>query len=267
MEYTLFTPKPGFKYFADYSEDEDDFRVEVFHVDGESAPSEGPPTSGEEYLRRVRWEANRCPGIVVSDIDPKEFIQNRSQSYFVLPDPIASPPEGFAPSIEWEQIFLEDFIFLIEDLEKLHQVERENKSFAISLPSTRNEDNWYKICFGKRSEQEANLIENTTDRRYPPLLGIILQLDMLSVQQLIHYQTNWIEDEDNITKWSALWLFGLFARCPKPVNADVAFDIRRLLRIATKKRASLTDSKDELLPALNILITIAAKYYGQQESH
>ena len=34
---------------------------------------QGPPVDGMEYLRRVRWEAARCPAVVRADIDPRQF--------------------------------------------------------------------------------------------------------------------------------------------------------------------------------------------------
>lgn len=37
-------------------------------VDGEADPSLGPPLDGWEYLKQVRWEANRLPNINVAQV-------------------------------------------------------------------------------------------------------------------------------------------------------------------------------------------------------
>jgi len=151
MEYSVFVPKPGFKYFDDYDDEDEDIRSGALPVKGESSPDDGPPTTGEEYLRRVRWEANRCPGIVVSDIDPKRFEQNKSRDYFSLPKPITAPPTGLAPPEEWQQWILEDFQSLIEYLENLYNTEKENlPTLPFTLPSAKDESQWYKLCFGKK---------------------------------------------------------------------------------------------------------------------
>ena len=46
-----------------YSSDDDEVDNELmplaFSVSGERGPEEGPPTTGEEYLMRVRWESKR----------------------------------------------------------------------------------------------------------------------------------------------------------------------------------------------------------------
>jgi survival of motor neuron protein-interacting protein 1 len=46
-------------------------------VDGEADPSLGPPLDGWEYLKQVRWEANRLPNINVAHVS---FLHTRISS-------------------------------------------------------------------------------------------------------------------------------------------------------------------------------------------
>ncbi|KAG2309503.1 hypothetical protein Bca52824_029251 [Brassica carinata] len=60
-----------------YSEDNDDYNCilrPAFAVDGEPDFESGPPEDGFEYLRRVRWEAQRVPNVKVAKIDGSKFL-------------------------------------------------------------------------------------------------------------------------------------------------------------------------------------------------
>jgi len=150
MEYSVFTPKPGFQYFDDYDDDEEEIRYGALPVDGESAPSDGPPTTGEEYLRRVRWESNQCPGIVVSNIDPSNFAEHQSNNYFRILEPIVAPPNGFAPPKIWEQQFLEDFHELVEKHMEYIYSQRENiPPPPLELPPIKEEGQWHRFLLWK----------------------------------------------------------------------------------------------------------------------
>jgi len=127
---------------------------------------------------------------------------------------------------------------------------------------------WKKVAATKEESQENGEIMDESQEQskgYPPLLSVVLRLDSVSVQRLFHFHVEWLEEGGEIMNWNAMWLYSLLARCPKPIDADLAFDIRRVLRRATQQRANMKDTTNEILPVLNVLITLAAKYYGQQE--
>jgi len=48
-------------------------------------------------------------------------------------------------------------------------------------------------------------------------------------------------------------------------SADSASALRQLLRIVCEFRANLSNPRHPALPSLNIIITVVAKYFGQQE--
>jgi hypothetical protein len=63
----------------------------------------------------------------------------------------------------------------------------------------------------------------------------------------------------------AQWLFALATRVEKPAQPAVGASFRALLRHCCRLRAGLKQASDPLLPQLNVLITVAGAYFGQDE--
>jgi len=116
----------------------------------------------------------------------------------------------------------------------------------------------------KSSEPKAVRVTTIGQYSLPPLLSIIVNLDQVTVISVIQHHINWLENKP-LTKHSAQWLHSLLALLEKPLDPDTASALRVLLRRASELRAKLTTPQDALLPPLNILITIVAKYFGQME--
>ncbi|OWK09074.1 hypothetical protein Celaphus_00015435, partial [Cervus elaphus hippelaphus] len=53
-----------------------------------------PPSTPQEYLRRVQIEAAQCPDVVVAQIDPKKL--KRKQR-------CQPAPEGYSPTLQWQR--------------------------------------------------------------------------------------------------------------------------------------------------------------------
>eukprot|EP01018_Ginkgo_biloba_P021050 Gb_13614 [translate_table: standard] len=97
-----------------------------------------------------------------------------------------------------------------------------------------------------------------------PLLPILLSLDEVARAALFKYHVSWLENISSLSKDRALWLFALCTVLDKPLDAETSAAVRALLRKCASLRASKTGDNEEL-PMLNILITIAGKYFGQAE--
>ncbi len=76
------------EYEEEEEEEEEEEKLENFlaqalpvadlkHVD-----LSAPPSTGEEYLSRVRYEASKCPGTVVAKLDINKFKQKQTPQYF-----------------------------------------------------------------------------------------------------------------------------------------------------------------------------------------
>ncbi|KAL1435944.1 hypothetical protein MTO96_010710 [Rhipicephalus appendiculatus] len=69
---------------------------------GEDYDLDLPPTTANEYLRRVQIEASNCPDVVVANLDTSKFLAKQTVSFSDSND-CPPPPEGFAPSREWQR--------------------------------------------------------------------------------------------------------------------------------------------------------------------
>jgi survival of motor neuron protein-interacting protein 1 len=287
-------------------DDDDELLPRAFAVTGELPPEAGPPTTGEDYLRRVRWEARRCPNVVVSAIDPRKY-DNRQTQFAALPPPCPPPPLGMAPQPQWETKFLAQFSELRQTLN--HQFTKPKPALNFNLPHHNDVRGWYLLCFGakekerEREEKEKELrqkkqqnqqqkegevtametdspTENAEEEQLemyniskvtaigqqaiPPLMSIVTHLDQVTVMALVTHHITWLETR-TMTQHRAQWIYALLARLEKPLDPDIAASLRSLLRRAAVLRSKLTDPKDPMLPVYNILITIVAKYFNQQE--
>jgi survival of motor neuron protein-interacting protein 1 len=264
-----------------YESDDEELMPRAFMVEEEELNiKEGPPTTGEDYLKMVRREAKNYPEIVISNINPREFDKNQSRWYFQNLPKILKAPPGFEPKIIWQKKFLKYFEKLQKKLEYLISIKNKNIEFNklnVKLPSIKDSKKWKYFCFGtsKKLTEEKNSEQNNQ-----PLLKIILNLKEIDIITLIDYQIQWLNElVDSILKeilknenfliiiptnrW--LWLFALFSRLHKPLNADTASSLRQLLRLCCNIRYRMKNPLDPQLAAINIIIIIIAKYFGQQE--
>ncbi|KAG0563246.1 hypothetical protein M758_8G015100 [Ceratodon purpureus] len=98
-----------------------------------------------------------------------------------------------------------------------------------------------------------------------PLLGILMKLDEVKRAALLRYHIAWLERVDGLPEERAQWLFALSVVVDKPLDAQTMAAYRSLLRRCASLRASKTSAEDEDLHRLNVLITIAGRYFGQAE--
>lgn len=83
-----------------------------FSKQTERKPEDGPPTTGEEYLMHVRWEAKSVPKVVVSNIDPRKYDNNQTTHWTTTT--FIAAPKGLEPPTEWANSFLITFKHLRE---------------------------------------------------------------------------------------------------------------------------------------------------------
>lgn len=148
----------------------------AFAIDGESEPTGLPPATAEEYLRQVRWQANRCPNVVVAQNDPKPIKQTISAMFTQSTPPT---PAELKPTKAWETNFLDTFKQFRASLEEQH-ANLKSQSNLPKLPSVYSKKQWKQLCFG-----------SATAPAKKPSPSIVLQLDFVSLLKVwfekIHY--------------------------------------------------------------------------------
>ncbi|CAI5701148.1 unnamed protein product [Peronospora effusa] len=227
-----------------------------------------PPQDVQEYLWRVRIEAEGIPDVVVApDINPRQFDAQQTsnmpklQSFGLQ----ATDPER-VPHDKWEKEVLADFAELRQLLarweaigppkaETLKPGDVPIEILRTNVPRMSDEDGWIAFFFGKSGTETAAT---------PPHLRLLLQFDQVLTRRLLDYHATWLSDEMmSLSRARAVWIYALLARLDKPVHAGVAATIRQILRCCWTLRCDLEAPSDLQLKSLNILIVITGDFFGQ----
>ncbi|KAJ8313784.1 hypothetical protein KUTeg_008345, partial [Tegillarca granosa] len=188
-----------------------------------------PPTTGNEYLRRVRQEASQCPKVVVADLNVSEF--NRQQT-FQVQQPAANDVEG------WCRLC---FGRLQPPGTKLQEV----------VPKETGSDS---DVDNSRVYHQGSL----------PMLSTILAMDQPTVIKVLEYHVNWFE-ATGFTEKQGCWFYALLLVLQKPLSPEVCSLLRTLARGCSSLRATLDSTEDPKLAPLNLLICLVARYFDQMD--
>eukprot|EP01132_Coremiostelium_polycephalum_P007628 gene7628-9384_t len=252
----------------------DEFQAKAFDIDGESAPDDSEPMTGEEYLKRVRWEANRLANVVVADnIDYSKINNTISKSYFTLPPKLPTCHPQLLPDQHWESNFLSDFSEFRQKLQCIKLNKKVNPTKQLVLPHLNDKRAWFIFCFGSSSsittkdnnkEQQQQQQQKEQKEGIIPDINLIIQLDHILIVNLVEYHIEWLENKE-LNQQRSYWIYVLLSVLEKPIDSDTAANLRSLLRRLALLRSKIDSKDDPLLPSINILFTIVAKYFNQLE--
>ncbi|XP_019175314.1 PREDICTED: gem-associated protein 2-like [Ipomoea nil] len=260
---------------SDYDDSDEDYssiRKPAFFVTGEPNFDSVHPEDGLEYLRRVRWEAERLPNVKVAKVERSKV--NKEQSVYMpqIPD-IATCPEHLLPLKEWEDEFLADFSKLRQALSQLESsgiqissqpplvsiVHQEQSSHQLSN-SIILEDFDSLTSGDDCSQSDAG--DEYTPENSCPTLSVISGMEPVTRVSLLRKRITALESTDALSRDDCLWLFALCAAVDSPLDADTSASLRSLLRKCASLRAEKTSVNDEVI-MLNVLATISGRYFGQ----
>ncbi|XP_067223613.1 gem-associated protein 2 isoform X2 [Chanodichthys erythropterus] len=210
--------------------------------------SNEPPRNPQEYLRQVQREASMCPDVVVAQIDPKKL--KKKQSVNVSITGCLAAPQGFSPSLKWQQQQVSKFSEIRQSVNKHRQ--HWNAQFLddnVVMPKTEDEDGWRRFCLGENVCLDVQLKEDDNinpgldyvKTGFPPFLSIVSKLNQ------------------------GRWLYALLACLEKPLLPEAHSLIRQLARRCSTVRANLESKDDDRLSALNLMICIVARYFEQND--
>lgn len=238
-------------YGLEDSDDEhDSIQRTAFLVEGEPDFESGPPQDGLEYLRRVRWEAAQIPKVRVAKVDRSKFHCEQTAYMPNIPE-IAKCPEHLLPSKHWEDTFLADFSNLRQALADL-----ENSRVGPSgnlLPDT-------LIVNSSKVPDKQQMLKNN------PTVSAILGMDTVSRASMLRACISSLETVTMLSRVDCMWLFSLCAAVDVPFGAEMGGSLRCLLRKCASLLAQKSEPDDEVV-MLNMLVTIAGRYFGQSEKY
>ncbi|CAG5122109.1 unnamed protein product [Candidula unifasciata] len=236
-----------------------------------------PPTSGTEYLRRVRQEAMEYPKVVVADLDTSLFIPRQTVKVSE-PGGLLPVPANYKAPMSWQRLQVAEFASLRQKLIQFRALVKLKKIAvpAPKLPHATHAQGWCKLCFGRlkpKSELlntsseaagERPLLESSESEGTPPLLHIVAHMDQQLVTCVLEYHINWLE-ATGFTSRQGQWFYALLASLQKPLTPEVCSWIRRLARLCSNIRASLESSSDPRLNELNLIICLVSRYFDQRD--
>ncbi|XP_039125984.1 uncharacterized protein LOC120262016 [Dioscorea cayenensis subsp. rotundata] len=220
----------------------DSIQRPAFYVEGEPDFESGSPQDGMEYLRRVRWEANQIPKVKVAKLKPNK-ISNEQTNYMPNIPEIAKCPPNLLPSKQWEEAFLSEFLEI-------------RKAFS-GLENPCNQ------LFN--SEISQNSCKKFEGKQWPegtPTVSAILCMDVVSRAATLQKIISMLETARSLSKNDCQWLFALCVSVDNPLHAETSASLRCLLRKCMSLLAEKSEFDDEVV-MLNMLATIAGKYFGQ----
>ncbi|KAM9466275.1 gem-associated protein 2 [Clarias gariepinus] len=243
--------------------------VEPCDAEDEEFNLNEPPRNPREYLRQVQREASLCPDVVVAQIDPRKL--NKKQSVNVSVSECHAAPQGFSPSLQWQQQQVSSFSQIRQSVSRHRQHWKSQLlDDNVVMPQVDDEDGWKRFCLG------VNIYQNVSDGDtqspgldyvklgFPPFLSIVSKLTQSTVSAVLEYLINWFEENDFVPQLGR-WLYALLAWLDKPLLPEAHSLIRQLARRCSAVRAQMENKDDERLSALNLMICIVARYFEQND--
>ncbi|CAD6240433.1 GSCOCG00008785001-RA-CDS [Cotesia congregata] len=254
----------------------DSFREAVFvigEINGEIDFSK-PPTSGEDYIKRVVVEAQQCDDIVVANIDskklkspdvPTETVKINKLRILKKLAGCVEAPATLSPTLEWQNCQVANFSELRLYVAKL-EIERKNcRDKNKSEPNKENQKGWINFCLGSDDEQV----------HFPTLDTIFCIKDHIQlVDQLLEYLVEEVESQ-GLTTQLGRWIYALLSVVDLPLDPDVCSCLRKLARACSRARANLVRShqlirnvyyklfNDAEVSTMNLFICLVARYFRQ----
>ncbi|XP_074249643.1 gem-associated protein 2 isoform X2 [Saimiri boliviensis] len=186
-----------------------------------------PPRTPQEYLRRVQIEAAQCPDVVVAQIDPKKL--KRKQSVNISLSGCQPAPEGYSPTLQWQQQQVTQFSTVRQNVNK-HRSHWKSQQLDsnVTMPKSEDEEGWKKFCLGEKLCADGAVGPATNES---PGIDYV----QATVTSVLEYLSNWFGERD-FTPELGRWLYALLACLEKPLLPEAHSLIRQLARRCSEVR-------------------------------
>jgi len=268
------------------NEESEDLLSAALHV--EAADNEDdddrPPQDGMAYLRQVIKERKRVPDTVTADISKykKQKTADHEPSKSSENDRTkARPPSGCCPSASWQRDQVSQFSEVRLKAERHAELGRRTGEVGIGtvkIPDKKNEavwchmilggKVWREICVGREDDEAGSKASDVPPDE--PKLSFVLSVPVHVCEHVLEYLVTWL----SLTGWRneyGPWIYSLLVRLEKPLTPDVGSLLRDLVLVSAKERKRIVNEvsdvevKDESVAALNLIICLVAKYFGQTD--
>ncbi|XP_058793150.1 gem-associated protein 2 isoform X2 [Phymastichus coffea] len=201
------------------------------------------------------FEAQQCEEVTCATIDETRL---KKPTLDVRPLPeCTKAPDYVNPPMEWQKSQVADFsdirLYIAQIRNEIIEGKRSRRVSNIKLPHASNKNGWIDTCIN--TAENASYIE--------PTLTTILELSQPTIEQVLEYLVEFLEDQRFIEPQLGRWLYALLAALELPLHPDVCSCLRSLARLCSNKRSQLDFSQANEALSLNLFICLVARYFRQ----
>ncbi|KAJ2613354.1 hypothetical protein H4S08_002241 [Coemansia sp. RSA 1365] len=224
------------------------------------------PTSGEQYMLRVRLEAESIPRVVIAPNREQLLHDNHlNVSKSPVPSTVTNSerlPDILRPSVGWLEAFSRYFAQEQTGFRLL--LNKTNIPPEFSIPNSDRLREWKSFCY--------SIDDSTTTKT---IVYALASVDQMMAIRLIKWMTSWMAI-DRLRRIEGIWIWYLILRLDSLLDHDDTHVLRELCRRLISIRANIghnigqdAEAQSVLLhdeiAAINILIAAVTRGYKQYD--
>ncbi|XP_015607934.1 gem-associated protein 2 isoform X2 [Cephus cinctus] len=217
-----------------------------------------PPATGEEYIKRVIVEAQKCDDVVIAQIDRRRL--KDTGVYVKALAGCVTAPHSLAPAAEWQKCQITDFsdirLYVARLKSEIQTCKRKWRPSSICMPEVDDKSGWIKFCLGSNTFHEEC-------KSNDPTLEILFSMNQPTIEQVLEYLIEFVEIQKRLEDDLGRWIYALLVVLEVPLNPDMCSCLRSLARICSVLRADLSPIKKSQTTVLNLFICLVARYFRQ----
>ncbi|CAF0841668.1 unnamed protein product [Adineta steineri] len=241
------------------------------------------PTTGEEYLRQVRFQASQLPDFQTATQRKKRNTTSSTSKnhawHKLFPSTTANTtttsdiPIKHIVSIDWQNEQCKLFSDVRNDFFQMRDRLRiANKKYKNAKLKSAN--NYWKFCFGDDTPFQSPLPSLEIDDQQQtqnslPTMTKMITLTQPQLHDLLQHEIDWLK-QCGCSIHLALYTFATLAAIEKPINEDVMYTIRQTCLAWKQTRMRLINPSgneqrgdDSLIKSCDVFVCIIGRYFGQ----
>ncbi|CAF3678061.1 unnamed protein product [Rotaria sp. Silwood1] len=237
------------------------------------------PTTGEEYLRQVRFEASQLPNFqTATKTNQNLTTSSKSKKHawlklFSSTNTIPDVPIKHIISNDWQNEQCLAFSNVRNDFFQMRdQLRIINKKYRIV--KLKNINDYWKFCFGNDIPFQSPLSSLEIDEQLQiqnplPTMTKMISLTQPQLHELLQYEIDWLK-QCGYSLHLALYIYATLVSIEKPIDEDVMYTIRQTCIAWKQIRTKLLNPNDNdypvddtLIKICDLFICIIGRYFGQ----
>ncbi|CAF3309817.1 unnamed protein product [Rotaria socialis] len=247
------------------------------HVDDDPVDMNKVPTTGEEYLRQVRFQASQLPTFQAASKADKNLGTSASSKthawhklFSMTTNTSSNVTEKHIVSTEWQNEQSLSFSNVRNDYFQMRDRLRA-RTKKTSAPRLRTANDYWKFCFDDNSQLSFLETDDQSDTQHPlPTMAKMIILSQPQLHQLLQHENDWLK-QNGCSLHLALYMFATLAAVDKPISEDVIYTMRQTCTGWKEIRTKLLNSTDDddhsvdstLMKTCDLFICIIGRYFGQ----